>query len=74
MELLKMNIYTKKGKKVIYCNPDNGYLHNQKDCQKHLIFNQVYTVDHTEVGSCHTDVYLKEIPDVPFNSVMFENV
>ena len=42
--------------------------------RKHLTEGEEYTVERTEVSSCHTDVYLEEIPGVAFNSVMFEGV
>jgi hypothetical protein len=31
----------------------------------------IYTVDHTEIHSQHTKVYLKEFPGKKFNSVSF---
>lgn len=69
-----MNIYAKKGDKVIFCNPENGRLYNQEDCFKYLKLDQVYTVDHTDVFGSSTDVYLQEVPGVSFNSVMFDDV
>lgn len=68
-----MNIYANKGDKVIYANPENGMTNDQERCKKHLVENQVYTIERTEVDHSHTDVYLQEFPDIRFNSVMFED-
>jgi hypothetical protein len=38
-----------------------------------LAIDGIYTVDHTEVHFCHTDVYLEAFPNERFNSVMFED-
>ena len=52
----------------------NGYDHDKFHAQKHLDPSQTYTVDRTEVHSCHTKVFLKEIPNESFNSVHFYNL
>ena len=69
-----MDIYSKPGTKVRFAYPDAGYPHHQADARKHLEEGYGYTVERTEVESCHTDVYLQEIPSVAFNSVMFAPV
>lgn len=69
---MSMNIYLKKGTKIIYNNYGSGYPHNRKTAEEHLVRRECYTVDHTVVGSYATDVYLVEVPDIPFNSVMFD--
>lgn len=68
-----MNIWSKPGATVIFANPNAGYPHHQETAAKHLKEGWIYTVERTEVGGWHTDVFLKEIPNVPFNSVMFDN-
>ena len=68
-----MNIHAKKGDKVIYKHPNSGYKHHQETARKHLVLNQVYTVERTEVGDWHTDVYLQEVPGIAFNSAHFED-
>lgn len=69
-----MNIYAKHGDKVIVTEAsykagdkasDNTYLH--------LEVGKVYTVEYTDVHNWHTDVYIKEVPEVAFNSVNFED-
>ncbi len=69
-----MNIYTLSGKKVRCVNLSGGYNYHQELAKKHLVVGEEYTVDYTDVGSWHTDVFLTEFPDVAFNSVFFENV
>lgn len=68
-----MNIYAEENDKVIFAHPTNGWDGDKETANKHLEVDKVYTIEYTEVGGCHTDVYLKEIPDVAFNSVMFED-
>ena len=66
-----MNIYAKKGDRVVFAYPKNGYDRHVATAAKYLKKDETYTIDHTEVGSWHTDVYLQEIPGVSFNSVQF---
>ena len=69
-----MNIYALKGHKVKCGTLSAGYDHHKKVAQKHLEVGKEYTVEKTEVDSCHTDVWLQEIPNVMFNSVFFEDM
>ncbi|MNP43629.1 hypothetical protein D3C76_1374590 [compost metagenome] len=68
-----MNIYSQKGDRVRFLNK------NGRDCEPErarkigLVEGEVYTVECTDVGGFHTDVYLQEFPGKPFNSVMFED-
>ena len=41
---------------------------------KLLTLGEVYTIKKIEQHSWHTKVFLKEFPDVEFNSVWFEEV
>lgn len=68
-----MNIYAARGDKVSFAHPKNGYGHDQDKAARHLVKGQTYTIDHTEVHSWHTDVFLQEFPNVSFNSVLFED-
>lgn len=68
-----MNINAKHGARVQYMNVDAGYPIHQKKAIKHLQFGKVYTVDRTDVGNWHTNVYLMEVPNEPFNVVHFED-
>lgn len=68
-----MNIYAKGGSKVRFAHPNDGHAHNRELAKKHLEVNKVYTVNYTDVSDWHTDVYLREIPGIAFNSVLFED-
>ncbi len=72
---MEMNIYAKSGHKVVVTERGmrSGYEAHIATAKQHLTVGQVYTVDHTEVGDFHTDVFLKEIPGVAFNSLHFDN-
>lgn len=65
-----MDIYAKRGTKVIYDMPNAGYPSQQDYAKQHLIVGRVCTVDFTEVHSSSTDVYLIGVPG-SFNSVLF---
>lgn len=69
-----MRIDCPEGTKVILGFPDHGYPHDQEMVKKHLKVGETYTVERTVIHNFNTDVYLKEIPGVPFNSVLFEEV
>lgn len=66
-----MNIYAKRGHKVKYCYPNNGYDYDRELCNKHLTQNSVYTVEFFEVESFSSRIYLQEVPEIAFNTVMF---
>jgi hypothetical protein len=70
-----MNIYAKKGTKVIPIfengNIAGGYDSDKKYAMEFLKEGEFYTVDYTEVSSWHTDVFLEEFPGKKFNSVHF---
>ena len=69
-----MNIFAKKGAKVICSTLDAGYDYHKEIASKYLVIGKEYTVEYTDVDSWHTDVYLQEFPGVKFNSVFFEDV
>lgn len=69
-----MNIYALKGHKVKCCTLSAGYNYHQEIAEKYLEIDKEYTVEKTIVDSWYTDVYLKEFPDIKFNSVFFEDV
>lgn len=68
-----MNIYAEEGHKVVFSNPNAGLFIHQEMAAKHLTVGETYTVDYTDVGGWSTDVYLKEVDGVRFNSVLFED-
>ncbi len=67
-----MDIYAKPGTKVKFTNPDAGYEHDQLVARENLKVGNTYTILEIHVGGFHTNVFLREVPSVPFNSVMFE--
>ena len=73
-----MNIYAKEGTKVKVLFDEKGIMNgtdsDKEHAERHLKALSRYTIDHTEVSSWHTTVYLKELPNIPFNSVHFEEV
>lgn len=69
-----MEIYALEGHKVKCVTMTAGYKHDQEIAKQHLLLNEIYTVEHTDVHNSFTDVYLKEIPEVRFNSVFFDDV
>ena len=69
-----MDIYAKKGDKVIFLNRNGHDWQPKQAVEIGLVEGNAYTVDHTKVYSCSTDVYLEEFPGVSFNSVMFRDV
>lgn len=68
-----MNIYAKEGHKVVTEHLDWGYNLDSEKANKFLVKGQVYTIEYTDVHSWNTDVYLKEFPNISFNSVHFED-
>lgn len=69
-----MNMYAKRGDKVVYCYTENGYEHDRKECEKHLELEKIYTVYATVVYDWSSTVEFEEIPGVKFNTVMFRDV
>lgn len=69
-----MDIYSKKGTKVIYL-AIGGYPSQLEYANKFLEKGKEYTIERTDVDSWTTNVYLQEILEdtVCFNSVHFKN-
>ena len=68
-----MNIYAKFGDQVQFNYPNNGNKYDKETAKKYMNVGVVFTIDYTVVGDWHTDVYLQEVPEVAFNSVMFDD-
>jgi len=51
----------------------DAYIEHKAELE-HLLPDKIYTVEHTVIHSSHTDVYLAEVPGIPFNSVIFEKL
>lgn len=71
-----MEIFALKGHivKVTEKTIKNGSNSDKELAKKYLEVGKEYIVDHTDVSDWSTDVYLREIPDVRFNSVNFKSV
>ncbi len=70
-----MNIYALPGSKVVVTEKSikNGYTSDKEYIKKHCEIGKVYTVVSMVVHSSTSAVYLKEFPNIAFNSVMFED-
>ena len=69
-----MNIFALEGHKVRLKTLNAGYDFDKELIKEHLELREIYTVDYTVVHNSSTDVYLKEVPAIPFNSVFFEDL
>jgi hypothetical protein len=71
-----MNIYALKGHRVVVTEETakRGLQKHQDRVREHLTIGKHYSVERTEPLSSRTRVYLEGLPDVRFNSVMFEDV
>lgn len=61
----------KKGDKVKFMFPENGFEPNRKLANKHLKINQVYTVINVNKEKWSINLILKEAPRHAYNSSMF---
>lgn len=68
-----MNIYAKRGDKVVCVTFDAGYVGDKETAKKYLNKNSVYTVEKTVPHSFDTEVYLQEFPGVSFNTAFFKD-
>jgi hypothetical protein len=61
------------GSKIVFSNPTFGYESDQKLAKECLRVGETYTIKSIQIHRWNTDVYLDEVPDEVFNSVLFEN-
>lgn len=73
MNYISMPIDAAPGTKVKFCYSNQAQVKwgSNDDPALFCYTGGVYTVDHTEIHSQHTKVYLKEFPGKKFNSVSF---
>lgn len=64
-------LFACEGDKVIADELDNGSRCDSEWAHKHLTQDEIYTVDEICIGGCSTEIMLKEIPNIYFNSVHF---
>lgn len=71
-----MNIYAPEGTKVKFIEESASIAQirwgGNDDPNGVLEVGEEYTVDHTDVRSSHTKLFLKEFPGKQFNTVWFE--
>ncbi len=70
---MSMDINATPGTKVSFHNPTAGWASDGRNANKHLVVGEVYTVKMIRIDDWVTHVWLEEVPDVSFNSVMFED-
>ena len=70
-----MDIYSYEGEKVRLI-PKRAVeaAQRHKDIEEYLTVDEEYTVDFVWIGSSYSQVFFKELPEVPFNTVYFENL
>ena len=62
-----------KGHRVVFSNPLNGRMLDQREARKYLKVNGVYTVERTSQNSWGKKIFLIEVPEVAFNTILFED-
>ena len=60
--------------KVVCYTLKGGYKHDEEIAKKYLEIGKEYTVEKTVVHNWSTEIWLKEIPNVMFNSVFFDDI
>jgi len=70
---MSMTITAGPGDKVMLARTKCGRDADKVKVKKHLEFGKAYTIERVVVSRFHTDVWLKEVPGVQFNSVFFDD-
>lgn len=63
----------KHGAKVRYTG-EGGWDADKVHADKYLTVGEIYTVDIIDIGNWMSEVYLVEVQNIDFNTVMFEEV
>lgn len=67
-----IDIHTSKaGDKVFFGFPTSGYDFDQRLAAQNLVLGKEYTISRLDIHAWNTDIYLKEIKGISFNSVLF---
>ena len=70
-----MDIRASVGDSVRFVYPTHGSTEDQRWALAHLEVGKVYTVERVKPhGDFATDVFLIEVPGVPFNSALFKDI
>ncbi len=72
---MSMDIYAKRGSNVLVTKETahNGYNDDSEQVEAHLQIGKLYTIHKIIVESSSTTVYLREFPELSWNSVNFIN-
>ena len=65
------------GSKVKFMGADDGQVSwggGNDDPRDHLVPGDVYTITNVEMHKWHTKIMLKNLPNLKFNSVSFEDI
>ena len=73
---MSMSIDKKVGDKIIVTikSIQNGTHFDQLDADVALKIGNKYTIEKIEPHDFHTNVWVKEVPGIRFNSVMFDDL
>ncbi len=71
--LNRMDIGASPGTKVIF-DSLGGYPGDKEFAKKYLVLDNTYTVLFVDIGNFSSEVYLKEFPNIPFNTVLFKAI
>jgi len=69
----ELDIYALPGTKVVFLGK-GGWPGEAETASRLLETNKIYTVYKIDVECFHSDVWLEEVPDRYFNSVLFTQV
>lgn len=68
-----MDIYSERGSKVTFLN-HHGREFDLVKARKYLKQGEIYTINSIEISGWSSKVFLKEVPETSFNTVMFDNI
>ena len=69
-----MDIYNTKPRKIKCISNDKDVFGEGGENHHLLEIGKEYTLEDIEIHSWHTIVYIKELPNIEFNSVAFEEI
>lgn len=70
----RMSLATNPGSTVIFGFPNSGHDHDIERAARYLVVGEKYTVERLHIGDACSSVYLREIPEMGFNTIQFGNV
>lgn len=69
---MSMNTWASSGTKVRFVGGPGRATDDQEFTKGYLKVGEIYTVERTDPHDFYTYVFLKEVPGVAFNSVLFD--